>query len=67
MFRWKKWGLHKRFADICEKAGVTAMMWGIFQLCYFEQASSVVSVIATLSGLFCAIMSICLDIKAGRS
>lgn len=66
MFKWKKWGLHKRFADICEKVGVSATMWGIFQLCYFEQANTVAVGVVTLFGLFCAIMSICLDIKAGR-
>lgn len=56
---------YKRFADVCENAGLVAILWGIIQISYFEGGITP-GIVVTVLGCLCAVMAIFIDMLAGR-
>ena len=56
---------YKRFADVCENAGLVAILWGLIQISYFE-GGIIPGIVVTVLGCLCAVMAIFIDMLAGR-
>jgi hypothetical protein len=57
--------VYKRFADVCENAGLGAILWGIIQISCFDGAV-IPGIAVTVLGCLCAAMAIFIDMLAGR-